>query len=121
MENCYKVHNTDKDLLSDIDPLERINTQKKLSNIDMMANNQEKNINDINLTEEQRIIDMFYLSKTLLKLTVKQSKNLEEGKEYIINSLGLLINNENKTKDGLTIFGDVNVIKYYINILNIMI
>jgi hypothetical protein len=74
----------------------------------MMANNQEKNINDINLTEEQKIIDMFYLSKTLLKLTVKQSKNLEEGKEYIINSLGLLINNENKTKDGLTIFGDVN-------------
>lgn len=121
MGNCYKVHNTDKDLLSDIDPLERINTQKKLSNIDMMANNQEKNINDINLTEEQRIIDMFYLSKTLLKLTVKQSKNLEEGKEYIINSLGLLINNENKAKDGLTIFGDVNVIKYFINILNIMI
>ena len=121
MGNCYKVHNTDKDLLSDIDPLERINTQKKLSNIDMMANNQEKNINDINLTEEQKIIDMFYLSKTLLKLTVKQSKNLEEGKEYIINSLGLLINNENKTRDGLTIFGDVNVIKYFINILNIII
>ena len=112
MGNCYKVHNTDKDLLSDIDPLERINTQKKISNIDMM---------DINLTEEQKIIDMFYLSKTLLKLTVKQSKNLEEGKEYIINSLGLLINNENKTRDGLTIFGDVNVIKYFINILNIMI
>jgi len=113
MGNCYKLDNSDKDLLSDIDPLEKINSQKKLLNNDMMVNSQEKNINDINLTEEQKIVDMYYISKTILKLTVKQSKNLQEGKEYIINSLGLLINNENKTKDGLTIFGDVNVIKYF--------
>ena len=92
---------------------QKINSQKKLLNNDMMVNSQEKNINDINLTEEQKIVDMYYISKTILKLTVKQSKNLQEGKEYIINSLGLLINNENKTKDGLTIFGDVNVIKYF--------
>ena len=48
--------------------------------------------------------------QTYIKLTIKQSKNLPEGKEYLINSLGLLINNENKTKDGLAIFGDKNVI-----------
>ena len=116
MGNCYSANNSDKDLLGDRDTLERINPQKNLLNMDNMVNNQEKNINDIILTEEQKIIDIYYLSKTLLKLTVKQSKNLQEGKEYIINSLGLVINNENKTKDGLTIFGDVNVIEYFFNI-----
>ena len=54
--------------------------------------------------------DINYISKTKLKLIIKQSKNLPEGKEYILNSLGLLINNENKTNDGLVIFGDKNVI-----------
>ena len=116
MGNCYSANNSDKDLLGDRDTLERINPQKNLLNMDNMVNNQEKNFNDIILTEEQKIIDIYCLSKTLLKLTVKQSKNLQEGKEYIINSLGLVINNENKTKDGLTIFGDVNVIEYFFNI-----
>ena len=73
-------------------------------NIDI--NNIETKINMIS----EQTNDINYISKTKLKLTIKQSKNLPEGKEYILNSLGLLINNENKTNDGLVIFGDKNVI-----------
>ena len=57
-----------------------------------------------------------YISKTKLKLIIKQSKCLLEGKEYIINSLGLInANKKNNFQDGLVIFGDINVnnIKFY--------
>ena len=57
-----------------------------------------------------------YISKTKLKLIIKQSKCLLEGKEYIINSLGLINDNKkNNFQDGLVIFGDINVnnIKFY--------
>ena len=107
MGNCYNIDNNDKDILSDIDPLDKFSERKNHIN-----NNIENNINIIN----EQIDDLYYISKTRLKLVVKQSKNLKEGDEYIINSLGLLTNNKNKTKDGLTIFGDINVIKY-INVL----
>ena len=50
-----------------------------------------------------------FISKKKLKLIVKESKCLMEGKEYIIDSLGL-INSKNNKKDGITIFGDTNVI-----------
>lgn len=113
MGNCYNIDNKDQDILSDIEHLERINSEKNLSNLNMIENTKENNNSDINMISEQINKDIYYISKTLLKLTVKQSKNLQEGKEYIINSLGLLFNNKNKTKDGLTIFGDVNVIKYF--------
>ena len=113
MGNCYNINNKDEDILSDIQPLERLDSEKKLSNLNMIINTKEKNNDDINIINEQINNDIYYISKTLLKITVKQSKYLEEGKEYIINSLGLLFNNQNKTKDGLTIFGDVNVIKYF--------
>ena len=108
MGNCYNIDNNDKDILSDIDPLDKFSERKNHIN----NNNIENNINIIN----EQIDDLYYISKTRLKLVVKQSKNLKEGDEYIINSLGLLTNNKNKTKDGLTIFGDINVIKY-INVL----
>ena len=49
------------------------------------------------------------VSRKKLKLIIKQSKCLMEGKEIIINSLGLL-NSKNNYNDGLTIFGDSNVI-----------
>ena len=104
MGNCYNIDNNDKDILSDIDPLDKFSERKNHIN----NNNIENNINIIN----EQIDDLYYISKTRLKLVVKQSKNLKEGDEYIINSLGLLTNNKNKTKDGLTIFGDINVIKY---------
>ena len=111
MGNCYNVDNNDKDLLSDIDPLDKVNSMKKRESLNNQINNDNNIDNNINLLDEQ----INYISKTKLKLTVKQSKNLKEGQEYIINSLGLLFNKENKTKDGLTIFGDINVIKYIIN------
>lgn len=53
-----------------------------------------------------------YISKKRLKLVIKQSKCLEEGKEYIINSAGLVDNKEGPL-DGLTIFGDTDVSKNY--------
>lgn len=114
MGNCYNVDNNDKDLLSDIDPLDKVNSMKKRESLNNQINNDNNIDNNINLLDEQ-INDIYFISKTKLKLTVKQSKNLKEGQEYIINSLGLLFNKENKTKDGLTIFGDINVIKYIIN------
>ena len=93
--------------------MENANNQIQVNeNNNNNINNDDINIIDtnINIIPEQNK-DLSYISKTKLKLTIKQSKNLPEGKEYIINSLGLLINDENKTKDGLTIFGDKNVIK----------
>ena len=125
MGNCYNFEKDENDLLSDVDPLEKFKTNnKKLdeNNIIFFEKNDNENNNNIN-NDDINIIDtniniipeqnkdLSYISKTKLKLTIKQSKNLPEGKEYIINSLGLLINDENKTKDGLTIFGDKNVIK----------
>ena len=125
MGNCYNFEKDENDILSDVDPLDKFKTNnKKLdeNNIIFFEKNDNENNNNIN-NDDINIIDtniniipeqnkdLSYISKTKLKLTIKQSKNLPEGKEYIINSLGLLINNENKTKDGLTIFGDKNVIK----------
>jgi len=75
----------------DIDNQMRQNTNMEINNIN-------ENINNNNI----------FIANIKLKLTIKQSKSLQEGKEYIINSLGLLINNKNKTNDGLTIFGDEN-------------
>ena len=124
MGNCYNFEKDENDILSDVDPLDKFKTNnKKLDENNIIFfeknDNENNNINNddiniidtnINIIPEQNK-DLSYISKTKLKLTIKQSKNLPEGKEYIINSLGLLINNENKTKDGLTIFGDKNVIK----------
>ena len=129
MGNCYNLVNKDEDIISNSNKPEQSKKQSKISANDMIinkeiyVNNKNKNSN-INIFSELSN-DINYISKTKLKLTIKQSKKLKEGKEYIINSLGLLINNENKTKDGLTIFGDINVIKYififfYLNYIKII-
>ena len=117
MGNCYNIDKNENDLTSDIGHSEKINQNNKHLNdnniIDVDNENNNIDYNNIetkiNMISEQTN-DINYISKTKLKLTIKQSKNLPEGKEYIINSLGLLINNENKTNDGLVIFGDKNVI-----------
>ena len=138
MGNCYNLNKDDNDILSDVDPLEKFKSNnKKLdenniiffennnnndNNIDIINdNNDNDNDNDINIIDtninniiQEQNKDIYNISKTKLKLTIKQSKNLPEGKEYLINSLGLLINNENKTEDGLAIFGDKNVIFNFI-------
>ena len=64
---------------------------------------QQSKINKNNNSSQKMI-----LSKKKLKLTIIQSKCLEEGKEFIINSLGL-VDSKNDNKDGLVIFGDINV------------
>lgn len=47
-------------------------------------------------------------SRKKLKLIIKQSKYLSEGREFIINAGGLVGSSRN-ARDGITIFGDVSV------------
>ena len=92
------------------------NSKKTFSRDQKQANNNEKakDIKDSNMNDKNNYPPKLFISKKKLKLIVKESKCLMEGKEYIINSLGL-INSKNSNKDGLTIFGDTNVTnKYYI-------
>ncbi len=124
MGNCCKGSNIDNDLenFGEINKIDKNYKDKSLSplvfqeqiryseleNIHKANTNGEKN-NDI---KSQKIIleKNIYISKNKLKLIVKQSKCLPEGKEYIINSLGLIDpDNKNKYQDGLVIFGDINV------------
>lgn len=114
MGNCYNYEDSDKDIFSDASPLEGNNSRKKLtkidSNIDLKENLNNliiNNNNNLNVIEIQNN-DFNSLSKIKLKLTIKQSKNLPEGKEYIINSFGLQ-DAKNDKKDGIIIFGDNNV------------
>ena len=67
------------------------------------------NIQQTNMNKNNDSPSNLYISRKKLKLIIKQSKCLMEGKEIIINSLGLL-NSKNNYNDGLTIFGDSNVI-----------
>jgi len=128
MGNCYNIDKNENDMLSDKEHLEKINQNNKhLSENNIIdVDNCNNNIDNNNIETKINIIteqtnDINYISKTKLKLTIKQSKNLPEGKEYIMNSLGLLINNENKTNDGLLIFGDKNVCNsIYNNVFNIV-
>lgn len=55
-----------------------------------------------------KIPDSIINSKKKLKLIIKQSKYLLEGKEYIINAGGLIGSHRN-AKDGVTLFGDFSV------------
>ena len=121
MGSCCNGNQNDKDLINDVDLAKNKNKGNKnkdkdnkiipIDNDDIdnqMRQNTNMEINNIN----ENINNNIFIANIKLKLTIKQSKSLQEGKEYIINSLGLLINNKNKTNDGLTIFGDENVIKY---------
>ena len=58
-----------------------------------------------------KIPDSIINSKRKLKLIIRQSKYLPEGREFIINAGGL-VGSPRNAKDGITIFGDVGV--YYI-------
>ena len=121
MGNCCKVNYNDNDLLNSPknNELENNNKGKDFSNDyqnQTRHNTGIENINkantDSNKINEQKIPHDIYISKIKLKIIVKQSKCLLEGKEYLINSLGLLDSkNKNKYLDGIVIFGDVNVSK----------
>lgn len=55
-----------------------------------------------------RIPDSIINSRKKLKLIIKQSKYLSEGREFTINAGGL-VGSPRNAKDGITIFGDVCV------------
>ena len=74
-------------------------TDNNMETMDIHKNNENHNIN---------LSQKLHLSKNKLKLIIIQSKSLQEGKEYIINSFGLQ-NSKNNYKDGIIIFGDNNV------------
>jgi len=115
MGTCYDEARNDYELVNFNTDNDK-NSKKTFSrDIIKQANNNEKtkDIKDSNMKEKNNYPPKLFISKKKLKLIVKESKCLMEGKEYIINSLGL-INSKNSNKDGLTIFGDTNVNKYYI-------
>lgn len=117
MGSCCEGSNNDYDIINL--RLEKDKKSKKIGNIELQnqtdydgeiknsknSNTNEKNISSLN----------YYISKKKLKIIIKQSKYLMEGKEYLINSLGL-INQKNNYNDGLVIFGDTNVINNKYNI-----
>ena len=119
MGNCCNGFHNDFDILNF-----RSNKDKKNKNQIISSNDIKSQANtneDINKIKESNINDInnspskLFISKKKLKLIIKQSKCLMEGKEYIINSLGLS-DSDKKHNDGLTILGDENVIniKYII-------
>ena len=108
MGNCCDGTKNDYDLINI--QLEK-EKPKKISNIEYYSqtdyNTGTNNVKQSNINKDNDSPSKYYISKKKLKLIIKQSKCLIEGKEIIINSLGLL---NSKNKDGLTIFGDTNVI-----------
>ena len=83
----------------------------------MQKNNNEKSIKDpdnqipINPPKipQDKIPDSIINTRKKLKLIIKQSKYLSEGREFIINAGGL-VGSPRNAKDGITIFGDAGVI-----------
>jgi hypothetical protein len=105
---CYNGNNNDYQL-----NIKGDNNRKGIKNSSIGSQNQtgynNKGLNNFQQSNtNQNASQKIYYSKKKLQLRIKQSKFLEEGKEYIINSLGI-IDPKNKFKDGLVIFGDVNV------------
>ena len=139
MGNCCNGKNIDDNDIEKNQQNNQINKHKKENHSSPLDNQQPPTINtcntgiekiktdSINMPNQQEYPQLFqeknlYISKNILKLLVKQSKCLLEGKEYIINSLGLIdTNNKNNHQDGRVIFGDINVSNtiYLIKMLNI--
>ena len=106
---CCNGNNNDFDLIN----IKVDKDRKGIKNSSIGSQNQtgynNMGLNDFRQSNSnQNTSQKIYYSKKKLKLIIKQSKCLQEGKEYIINSLGL-IDPKNNFKDGLVIFGDVNV------------
>ena len=127
MGNCCNGKNIDDNVIEKNLQNNQTNQNKKENCSSSLDNQQFPKINtcntgieniktdSINMPNQQENPQLFqeqnvYISKNILKLLVKQSKCLLEGKEYIINSLGLIdSNNKNNHQDGIVIFGDINV------------
>ena len=95
--------NSDYENRSDILDIQKINNEKGLKDLDnQIPTNPPKIPHD-------KIPDSIINSRKKLKLIIKQSKYLSEGREFIINPGGL-VGSPRKAKDGITIFGDAGVI-----------
>ena len=125
---CCKGNNADNDLENIPIPQNKIKNKEKnnkqfssldsqnqsgyingIENIHKVATDFKQNENQIHISNIP-LEKNLYISKNKLKIIVKQSKCLLEGKEYIINSLGLIESkNKNNYQDGIVIFGDINV------------
>ena len=125
---CCKGNNDDNDLENIPIPQNKIKNKEKnnkqfssldsqnqsgyingIENIHKVATDFKQNENQIHISNIP-LEKNLYISKNKLKIIVKQSKCLLEGKEYIINSLGLIDSkNKNNYQDGIVIFGDINV------------
>ena len=131
MGSCCNASIKDNDIENNpnIHQSEKIKKGKNFASIDFQTLSKyntgidnKVNIDLINLNnnEQPKKIEQeqnLYISEKKLKLTVVQSKCLLEGKEYLINSLGIIDSNKkNIYKDGLVIFGDINVSKTKIQI-----
>ena len=106
---CCNGNNNDYDLIN----IKVDKDRKGIKNSSIGSQNQtgynNAGLNDFRQSNSKpNASQKIYYSKKKLQLIIKQSKCLQEGKEYIINSLGL-IDPKNNFKDGLVIFGDVNV------------
>ena len=119
MGNCYEAHNSDYDMINGSYNKSSTYRKEKLNSINKNTKNEIINCsqdhiktnNDTNqqITPNINALNLFnFNSKKKLKLIIKQSKCLEEGKEFLITPLGL-IGNPNNNQDGITIFGDYNV------------
>ena len=106
---CCNGNNNDYDLIN----IKVDKDRKGIKNSSIGSQNQtgynNMGLNDFRQSNSnQNTSQKIYYSKKKLKLIIKQSKCLQEGKEYIIDSLGL-IDPKNRFKDGSVIFGDVTV------------
>ena len=106
---CCNGNNNDYDLIN----IKVDKDRKGIKNSSIGSQNQtgynNVGFNDFRQSNSnQNASQKIYYYKKKLQLIIKQSKCLQEGKEYIIDSLGL-IDPKNNFKDGLVIFGDVNV------------
>jgi hypothetical protein len=105
MGNCCNGGSNDIDIIN-----LQLDKEKKSNNSQDHKDQNTGRKNYHNTNNKNNIPPNILLSKKKLKLIIRQSKSLEEGKEYIINSLGLM-DPINIHRDGLTIFGDTNVSK----------
>ena len=99
MGNCCEETKKDFDI---VNPDEGEKKRNKHEN--KIVKGPEINNNNFILIDEK--IDKIPITKNKLKLIVQESKSLNEGKEYIINSQGLL---DSLYHDGVVIFGGKNV------------
>ena len=118
MGNCCEPNQNDYDLLdssqnknhsNEYDRKAKFNSiDKNIPNriINYSTSNDFRKTNHETAAENQNLFS--FNSKKKLKLIIKQSKTLPEGKTIIITPSGIL-GSQNSFQDGITVFGDYNI------------